>query len=213
MRRVRRKHTRSSNGQRTSDATEFLVGDERGVSSVADVKLAVPQEAANVLATEAVANTSNTLNTQVFSEELNGALDNGVDTTGLVVGEPLREVDLAGLHVADLDGVAVEEVGDDGQVAIVGVLVGKEFAVDEETEDVGEDDDGFIRVLVVLGVGDVGVDYELKSVIGHGANSRAMGHLPPAMFFTSPTGVPSCLKPVAQQAPGGLEAILKDMEV
>lgn len=29
------------------------------------------------------------------------------------------------------------------------------------------------------------------------------------MFFTSPTGVPSCLKPVAQHAPGGLEAILK----
>lgn len=28
------------------------------------------------------------------------------------------------------------------------------------------------------------------------------------MFLTSPTGVPSCLKPEAQQAPGGLEAIV-----
>jgi hypothetical protein len=34
-------------------------------------------------------------------------------------------------------------------------------------------------------------------------------YLPPSMFFTSPTGVPSCLKPVAQQAAGGLEAIVK----
>ena len=42
-------HTRSSNGQRTSDTTEFLVGDERGVSSVADVELSVLQEAADVL--------------------------------------------------------------------------------------------------------------------------------------------------------------------
>lgn len=183
------------------------------MSSVADVELAIPQEAANVLAAEAVANTSNTLDTQVFSQVLDGALDNGVDTTGLVVGDPFGKVDLAGLHVTDLNGVAMEEVGDDGQVAIIGVLIGKKLAVDEETEDVGEDDDGLVGVLVVLRVGDVGVDYELKSVIGYGANSKAMGHLPPAMFFTSPTGVPSCLKPVAQQAPGGLEAILKDMEV
>jgi hypothetical protein len=34
-------------------------------------------------------------------------------------------------------------------------------------------------------------------------------YLPPSMFFTSPTGVPSCLKPVAQQAAGGLEAMMK----
>jgi len=152
------KHTRSSNGQRTSDTTELLMGDERGVSSVANVKLAILQKAANVFATEAVANTSHTLNTQFLSEVLDRALNNGVDTTGLVVGEPLGEVDLAGLHVADLDGVAVEEVGEDGQVAIVGELVGKELAVDEETEDIGEDDDGLVRILVVLRVGDIGVD-------------------------------------------------------
>lgn len=138
------------------------MSDERGVSNVADVELVVPQKAADVLATEAVANTSNTLNAQILSEVLNGALDNGVDTTGLVVGEPLGEVDLAGLHVADLDGVAVEEVGDDGQVAIVGVLVSKELAVDEETEDVGKDDDSLARVLVVLGVSDVGVDCKMS---------------------------------------------------
>jgi len=134
------------------------MGDERGVSSVANVKLAILQKAANVFATEAVANTSHTLNTQFLSEVLDRALNNGVDTTGLVVGEPLGEVDLAGLHVADLDGVAVEEVGEDGQVAIVGELVGKELAVDEETEDIGEDDDGLVRILVVLRVGDIGVD-------------------------------------------------------
>lgn len=134
------------------------MGDERGVSSVADIELAILQEAANVLATEAVANTSNTLDAQVLSEILDGGFDNRVDTSGLVVRNPLGEVDLAGLHVANLDSVAVEKVGDDGQVAIVGVLIGKQLAVDEETEDVGEDDDGLFGVLVVLGVGDVGVN-------------------------------------------------------
>lgn len=41
--------TRSSNGQRAGDAAKFLVGDERGVSGVSNVKLAVLQEAADIL--------------------------------------------------------------------------------------------------------------------------------------------------------------------
>ena len=136
------------------------MGDERGVTSVADVELAIPQEAANVLAAEAVANTSNTLDTQVFSQVLDGALDNGVDTVSAMLQRhlPTSKVAKGFNHIMAKDGVAVEEVGDDGQVAIVGVLVGKELAVDEETEDVGEDDDGLVGVLVVLRVGDVGVN-------------------------------------------------------
>ena len=41
--------TRSGNGQRTSDATKILMSDERGVSGVTDVELAVFQEAADIL--------------------------------------------------------------------------------------------------------------------------------------------------------------------
>lgn len=92
-------------------------------------------------------------------------LDNGLDARGLVVGDPLGEVNLAGLHVADVDGVAAEEVGQDSQVAIVGELVGEQLAVDEEAEDVGEDNDGLFGSLVVLGVGEVGIDWESQDII------------------------------------------------
>lgn len=75
-----------------------------------------------------------------------------------MVRDPVWEADLAGLHVTKLDGVATEQVGDDGQVSIVGVLVGNHLAVDEDAEDVREDDDGLLGGLVVLGVSDVDVD-------------------------------------------------------
>lgn len=60
------------------------------------------------LATKAVPNTRDTLNTQVLTNMLDSRLDNGLDARGLVVRNPLGQVDLAGLHVADLDGVATE---------------------------------------------------------------------------------------------------------
>lgn len=169
------------------------MGDERRVSGVADVELAVLQEAADVLytqtsqallapyvvlicstlgiwantnlATKAVPNTRNALDAQVLADVLDRRLDNGLDARGLVVGDPLREVNLAGLHVADVDGVTTEEVGQDGQVAIVGELVGEQLAVDKEAEDVGEDDDGLFGGLVVLGVGEVGVDWGSQDII------------------------------------------------
>lgn len=75
-----------------------------------------------------------------------------------MVREPCGEIGLAGLHVADLDLVALEKIRDDGQVAIVGELVGEQLGVAEDTEDVGQEDNGLIGVLVVFGGRDVGVD-------------------------------------------------------
>lgn len=75
-----------------------------------------------------------------------------------MVRNPIGQADLASLHIADLNGITVEQVRENCQVAIVGVLVGEQLAVDEEAEDVGKDDDGFLGGLVVLRAGDVGVD-------------------------------------------------------
>lgn len=75
-----------------------------------------------------------------------------------MVRNPIGQADLASLHVADLDGIAVEQVRENGQIAIVGILVSEQLAIDEEAEDVGKDDDSFLGGLVVLGVGYVGVD-------------------------------------------------------
>lgn len=44
----------------------------------------------------------------------------------------------------------------------------------------------------------------------YGCDAGYASSLPPPMFFVSPTGVPSCLKPEAQHAPGALEAILDE---
>lgn len=90
---------------------------------------------------------------------LNSRLDDRLDVRNLVVLDPVRQADLSGLHVTHLDGISAEEVGHHSQVAIVGELVGKQLAVDEETEDVGKDEDGFLGGLVVLGGGDVGLNW------------------------------------------------------
>lgn len=66
------------------------------------------------LSTEAVSNTSNALDAEVPADVFNGSLDNRVDDRGLVFREPLREVGPAGLHVAELDRVSAEEVGENG---------------------------------------------------------------------------------------------------
>lgn len=129
-----------------------------------------------------------------------------------MVRDPRGKVGLSGLHVAELDGVAAEQVRDDGQVTVGGELVGEELGVDIDAEDVAQDDDGLLGGLVVLGVGDVGVDcdFTARSATHYRqeADECVVKNSPPPTFLISPTGVPSCLKPEAQQAPGALEAIL-----
>lgn len=82
-----------------------------------------------------------------------------------MVREPSGEIGLAGLHGLDGDGIALEEIGQDTKVAVGGELIGQELGVDVDTEDVTQDDDGFLGGLVVLGVDQVGVDCDRAGIV------------------------------------------------
>lgn len=111
------------------------------------------------LPTKAVPNTSNTLGTQP-ANILNRRLNNRVNLIGRVVRKPSGQIGLARLHIAQLDGVAAEEVRDDAEVAIRGELVSEQLGVGVDAEDVGQDDDGLVGA--VFGVDDVGLDYDFE---------------------------------------------------
>jgi hypothetical protein len=51
----------------------------------------------------------------------------------------------------------MEKIGDDSQVSVLGIFVGKELSVDVDTEDVAQNNDGLFWGLVALGVDDVGL--------------------------------------------------------
>jgi len=140
------------------------VGDEGRVGSVTDVDLAGLQVADDVLGTEAVADSTDLLDTESLAQVLDGLVDDGLDIVGLVLGQPGGQVGLARLHDLEGDLVTLEQVRDDGQVAIVGELVGKQLGVGVDAEDVGQEEDGLFGALV-LGVGDVAVDYQVGSSV------------------------------------------------
>ena len=110
------------------------------------------------LGTKAVANGADLLHAESLAHVLDGRGHDRIHTLGLVVGEPRREVDLASVHGLGADLVAMEQVGEDGQVAIVGELINQELVVDEDAEDIGEEDNSLLGLLVILRVGDVGLD-------------------------------------------------------
>lgn len=148
------------------------------MGDVADVDLAVLKEAGDVLGTEAVADATDALGAQLALELLNDRVDNGVELLGLVVLQPAGEVKALGN--VDRNGVAVEEVGHNDEVAIGGVLIGDagdqllamglrcwvmqlraaaalQLGVDElMAENVSEDHDSVFGALV-LRVRDIGV--------------------------------------------------------
>lgn len=140
------------------------MGDEGGVGSVTDVDLAGLQVADDVLGTEAVADSTDLLDTESLAQVLDGLVDDGLDIVGLVLGQPGGQVGLTRLHGLEGDLVTLEQVGDDGQVAIVGELVGKQLGVGVDAEDVGQEEDGLFGALV-LGIGDVAVDYQVGSSV------------------------------------------------
>lgn len=149
--------TSSGNGERTLDGAQLLVGNERWVGRVANVDLSGLEETADVLATEAVADSSNLLNTEGLAHVLDALLDNRVHMASLVVGKPSGKISLAGFHVAHGDLVTLEQIRDNGQVAIVGELVGQKLGVGEDAEDIGQEEDGLVGALIFR-VGDVGLD-------------------------------------------------------
>ena len=152
--------TGSSDGQRTGDGTEFLVGDEGRVGIETNVDLAFFHVAADILGTKAVSNSRDTLSAQFFTDVLNSRLDDGVDVVRLVIGEPGGEVGLSRFHVTELDSVSPEKVGDDTSVSIGGELVGEELGVDIDTEDIAQEDDNLLGALV-LGVDNIGFDCKM----------------------------------------------------
>lgn len=94
-------------------------------------------------------------------EILDGVDDDGIDLL-LAVGvvavaascEPLHDVEALGKGEGQL--VAVEEIDDQGGVAVGGELVGQQLAVVPDAEDVGDEEDtGVLVRLVGGGLGEV----------------------------------------------------------
>lgn len=67
---------------------------------------------------------------------LDGRLNDRLDLSRLVFTDPVREIDIPTLHISDLDRIALEQIGDDAKVAIVGELVSEELAVVKDAEDI-----------------------------------------------------------------------------
>lgn len=157
----RERLTSSGDGEGTLDSAELFVGDEGRVGRVSDVDLAGLQKAADILdkrkvsepssypkanlmaynqtylATKAVPNSTNLLNTKALTHIPDRLLHDSVHNVGLVVRQPGGEVALAGLRLGDLHLVAPEQIWDDGQVAAGGELVGEQLGVGRGAEDVG----------------------------------------------------------------------------
>lgn len=77
-----------------------------------------------------------------------------------MLGQPGTQIGFARLHVGDANLVTLEQVRDDRQIATLGEFISEQLGVGEDAEDIGQEDDGLLGGLVVLGVGDVGVDWK-----------------------------------------------------
>jgi hypothetical protein len=115
------------------------------------------------LGTEAVSDSAELLDALLALEELDGLNDDGVDVLGGVgvvaggaLGEPAHEVEV--VRAVEGQGVTVEGVDDQGQVAVGGELVGHQLAVLPDGDDVRDVEDGSILVrLGRVGSRDVGI--------------------------------------------------------
>lgn len=115
------------------------------------------------LGAEAVADSTNVLDAHV-ADGLDGLDDDGVNSllgvrvvAAAAVRDPLAQLEALG--AVERDGVAVEEVDDDGQVAALGKGVGHELAVLPDANDVGQVQDADVLAGRLVGRrGDVGLD-------------------------------------------------------
>ena len=147
--------------------------------------LALGQEARDVLAAKAVSDGTDLLRALLLHVRQR-LLDDRVDLVGQValalraaLLQPSHDVEVLG--AVELDGVALEEIGHDDEVAVGGELVGDELGVDELMADhVGKDDDGGGGVLG-LGKGDVGgdlggwLDWEIAYGLGEEGHTAVNG--------------------------------------
>jgi hypothetical protein len=172
------------------------------------------------LCAKAVADAADLGDAVLLLEDLDGLLDDGVDVL-LGMGvlavralcEPVHDV-----HVTKAgwgDGVAVEEIGHQGQVAVGSELVGNELRVAPDADSVGQQENG--RVLVRLALcrrGYIGVVLaHLGPRAGRFTPRRELSVWCPGStlglrWASRGPGTYSCLTPIVQHLPGGLEAIV-----
>lgn len=130
----------------------------------------------HVLGAEAVSHATDALAAQLGAHLDERGVDDRVDRGRQVAGwalEPFLHVEPCG--PVQGDGVAVEEVRHDDEVAVGGELVGDELGVDEGVADhVGKDEDGVLGGFGG-GVGEVGLDWNVRTELGSVMESRE-GH-------------------------------------
>lgn len=196
------------------------------------------------LSTEAVAHSADLLDTLLGLQPREGVLDDGVDVflsvrvvSRATLGEPPREVEVSARVQGH--GVAVDDVDYEGQVAVGGELVGDEFAVGPDAEDVRQVEDG--GILVCLGrvrgrevashLANLDVRAGWRSAV-NGRNTLLVRYLCDKPVVSGPgregclrdnalgnsanaarpkERTYSCLTPTVQHCPGGLEAMVKDL--
>lgn len=130
------------------------------------------------LGAEAVSQSTNLGGTVLLLQGLDGGLDDGIDGLlgmGVVsiaaLGHPAHEVEVVG--AVKRERVAVEDVENQGEVALGGQLVGHELGVLPDADDVGEEKEGLSGLLGASRLGDVGIP--LVGDLGHGAGRLAPG--------------------------------------
>lgn len=146
-------------GYGAGDGGQLVGLDEAGVGDVGDVNAAL-EVADGVLCAEAVAEGADLCRAVLLLESLDAGDDDGVDLGGcvrlLVVGaieDPVDDI------LSRCELVAVEDVGDDGGVAVGGELVGDQLRVRVDAPDVRDEDQAGAGVGLVGGrLGDVGLD-------------------------------------------------------
>jgi len=111
------------------------------------------------LGTEAVAQAAELLDAVVVLERLDGGQDDGVDVflgvgvvAGSALGQPAHKVK-AVTDGVEGEGVAVEDVDDEGDVAVGGELIGHQLAVLPDANDIGDVEQADALVLLVGGRG------------------------------------------------------------
>lgn len=139
----------SGNAQRSLNTGQLFGADHGRMCSVSDIDLARAglEVAADVAAAKTVVNAADALDAELVAHLANNVFDDGLDMLGQMVLEPVH--DLEALGPIQRDGVSLEQVGHDDEVAMLGELVGQKLGVDELVADhVGEDQDGMLRQLV-----------------------------------------------------------------
>lgn len=148
-----------SNRERPRDGSELLALNEAGVSHEAHVD-AILVMTHDVLGAKAVPDGTNLGSAVSLLEGLDASHDDGVDGLGRVrvvagaaLADPRHEVD------ARIKFVAVENVGDQGCVAVGRKLVCDELRILPDAPDVGDQDNRGAGVdLVSRSLGEIGAD-------------------------------------------------------